>query len=118
MTWIERYDSLARATWTPSPATIGLIWMILDPVIVASFGFLFVQAFRRRVPWRVALPFALNLVTNPLFMPVFAGLRRVPPAADILTVGAALVWCAVAVWPHSRWVAAALQLLIAAMNRA
>ena len=85
MTWIEWYNSLAKPSWTPFPSTISLIWTILYPVIVASFGFVFVQAFRRRVPWLVALPFALNLVANLLFMPIFAGLRNVPlAAADIV----------------------------------
>ena len=29
MTWIEWYDSLAKPSWTPAPATISLIWTIL-----------------------------------------------------------------------------------------
>src|SRR3954452_25057861 len=130
MTWIEWYDSLAKPSWTPAPATISLIWTILYPIIVASFGFVFVQAARRKVPSKLAWPFAVNLVANLLFMPVFAGLRNVPlAAADILIVWATLVWCVVAVWPHAKWVAAAqvpyfvwvsvatvLQLSITAMN--
>lgn len=36
MTW---YNSLAKPSWTPSRATIGLIWTILYPVIVVNFGF-------------------------------------------------------------------------------
>src|SRR3954463_15148884 len=108
MSWIEGDDSRAKPPWTPAPATISLIWTILYPVILASFGFVFVQAARKKLPRRVALPFAINLVANLLFMPVFAGLRNVPlAAADILIVWATLVWCVVAVWPHSRWVAAA-----------
>src|SRR4051795_13176868 len=99
MTWIEWYDSLAKPSWTPAPATIGLIWTTLYPVIAASFGFVFVQASLRRVPGRVALPFAINLVANLLFMPIFSGLRGVPlAAADIVLVWATLVWCVVAVW--------------------
>ena len=130
MSWIDWYNSLAKPSWTPAPATISLIWMILYPVIVASFGFVFVQAFRRKMPSKVALPFAVNLVANLVFMPIFAGLRRVPlAAADIVIVWATLGWCVVAVWPHSRWVAVAqvpyfvwvsvatvLQLSITAMN--
>ena len=130
MTWIDWYDSLSKPSWTPTPSTISTIWMILYPVIVASFGFVFVQAFRRKLPRRVALPFAINLVANLLFMPIFAGLRSVPlAAADIVIVWATLVWCVVAVWPHYRWVALAqvpyfvwvtiatvLQLSITAMN--
>ena len=37
---------------------IGLIWQILYPIILVSFGFVFVQAIRKKVPWLVALPFA------------------------------------------------------------
>ena len=130
MSWIEWYNTLAKPGWTPAPATISLIWALLYPVIAASFGFVFVQASRRKMPGRVALPFAVNLVTNLLFMPIFAGLRNVPvAAADIVIVWATLVWCVVAVSPHSRWVAVAqlphfvwvsiatvLQLSITAMN--
>ena len=130
MSWIEWYNSLAKPGWTPAPATISLIWTILYPVIAASFGFVFVQASRRKMPLKVALPFAVNIVANLLFMPIFAGLRSVPlAAADIVIVWASLVWCVVAVWPHYRWVAFAqvpyfvwvsiatvLQLSITAMN--
>jgi translocator protein len=95
MTWIE--DSLAKPGWT-----------ILYPVIISSFGFVFVQAYRRKVPSKVALPFAVNFVANLLFMPVFAGLRSVPlAAADVVIVWATIIWCVVAVWPHYQWVAVA-----------
>jgi benzodiazapine receptor len=130
MTWIEWYNSLAKPSWTPAPSTISLIWMILYPIILISFGFVFVQAARKKLPGNVAVPFAINLVANLLFMPIFAGLRNVPlAAADILIVWATLVWCVVAVWPHYKWVAVAqvpyfvwvsiatvLQLSITAMN--
>lgn len=62
MSWIEWYDSLAKPSWTPAPATISLIWQILYPVILVSFGYVFVQAIRGKVPRRLALPFAVNLV--------------------------------------------------------
>ena len=130
MTWMEWYDSLAKPAWTPAPSTISLIWMILYPIILVSFGFVFVQAFRGKVPWRIAVPFAVNLVANLLFMPIFAGLRNVPlAAADIVIVWATILWCIIAVWPVYRWVAVAqvpyfvwvsiatvIQLSITAMN--
>ncbi len=130
MTWIDWYNSLAKPSWTPAPSTISLIWMILYPVILVSFAFVLVQAIRRKIPRMVALPFVINLITNLLFMPTFAGLRNVPLAAvDIMIVWATIIWCVVAVWPHYKWVAAAqgpyfvwvsiatvLQLSITAMN--
>ena len=130
MTWIDWYNLLEKPSWTPAPSTISLIWMILYPIILVSFGFVFIQAFRGKVGWKVAVPFAVNLVANLLFMPIFAGLRNVPlAAADILIVWATILWCMVAVWSHYRWVAVAqvpyfvwvsiatvLQLSITAMN--
>ena len=130
MTWMEWYNSLAKPSWTPAPGTIGLIWQILYPIILVTFGFVFVQTCRRKVPWRVALPFAINLVANLLFMPIFSGLRSVPLAAvDILVVWSTIIWMMVAIWRHYRWVSLAhvpyfiwvslatvLQLSMTAMN--
>lgn len=131
MTWMEWYESLAKPSWTPAPATIGLIWRVLYPIIIVSFGFVFVQAIRRRVPTLVALPFAINLVVNLIFTPIQFGMRSLPLAAlDIVVVWASILWCIAAVWRHYRWVAIAqvpyfvwvslatiLQLSITAMNR-
>ncbi len=108
MTWIEWYNTLEKPGWTPSPGTIGLIWRMLYPVILVSFGFVFLQALRRKLPWLVAAPFAINLAANLLFTPVQFGLRNLPLAAlDILIVLGTLVWMIVAVWPHYRWVSLA-----------
>ena len=131
MPWIDWYNSLAKPSWTPAPATIGLIWKILYPVILISFGFVFVQTIRGKVGWMVALPFAINLVANLIFTPIQFGMRNLPLAAvDILVVWATIIWCVIAVWPHFKWVAFAqgpyfvwvslatvLQLSITWMNR-
>lgn len=130
MDWMTWYNTLEKPGWTPAPATIGLIWQILYPIILVSFGFVFVQAFRRRVPWKVAVPFAINLVANLLFTPIQFGLRNLPLASiDILIVWGTIIWAVVVVWRHYRWVAVAqvpyfvwvsiatvLQLSITAMN--
>jgi translocator protein len=102
MTW---YNELIKPAWTPAPATIGLIWQILYPVIIVSFGFVFVQALRGRIPWRIALPFAFNLGANLVFTPIQFGLRNLPWASvDILMVWLTIPWLAVAIWPYYRWV--------------
>ncbi len=108
MTWMEWYDNLWKPSWTPSPSTIGLIWSILYPIIIVTFGFVFVQAFRKKVPMLVALPFAINLVANLLFMPIFSGLRNLPLAAvDIVVVWLTIIWMSVAIWKHYRWIVVA-----------
>ena len=123
--WIDWYNSLAKPSWTPTPATIGLIWQILYPIILVSFGFVFVQALRGKVSWWVALPFAINLVANLIFTPIQFGMRNLPLATvDILVVWATIIWCVMTVWPHFKWVAIAqgpylatvLQLSITWMN--
>ncbi len=130
MDWMPWYDALAKPSSTPAPATIGLIWQILYPIILVSFGFVFIQAFRRKVPWLVVLPFVLNLVSNLIFTPILFGMQNLLAASvDILIVWATIIWCVVAIWPHFKWVGVAqgpyfvwvslatvLQLSITAMN--
>lgn len=130
MDWLTWYNSLAKPSWTPAPATIGLIWQVLYPIIIVSCGFIFVQAIRGKVPWMVGLPFAIGLVANLLFTPIQFGLRNLPLASvDILVVWATIIWMMIVVWPYYRWVAVIqvpyfvwvslatiLQLSITAMN--
>ncbi len=108
MEWIDWYDSLKKPLWTPAPATIGLIWQCLYPIIVATFGFVFVQAFRKKLPWFVAVPFAINLIANLTFTPIQFGLRNLPLAAvDILIVWGTIIWMVCAVWSYHKWVSLA-----------
>jgi benzodiazapine receptor len=108
MDWMTWYNSLQKPAWTPAPSTIGLIWQIIYPIILITFGFVFMQAFRGKVGWLIALPFAINLVANLIFTPIQFGMRNLPLAAvDILIVWATIIWLAVAIWPQYRWVALA-----------
>lgn len=108
MTWINWYNSLEKPSWTPEPSTIGLIWRILYPIIVVTFSFVLVQAIRRKVPWRTAVPYGINLVANLLFTPILFGLRNLALAAvDILVVWITILWMIVTFWKRYRWVAVA-----------
>lgn len=105
---MEWYESLVKPSWTPEPATIGLIWRVLYPVILITFGWVFVQTARGRMPRRVAVPFAVNLVANLVFTPIQFGLRNLTLAAvDILIVWGTILWMMVAVWKPARWIAVA-----------
>ena len=106
--WLEWYNSLVKPSWTPAPATIGMIWQILYPIIIVTFGFVFVQAMRNKLPWKVALPFAINLVANLIFTPIQFGMRNLPLAAvDIVIVWTTIIWLATVVWKHYKWVSLA-----------
>ena len=130
MDWMTWYNSLAKPAWTPAPATIGLIWQILYPIILASFVFVMVQAFRGKISWWVALPFIINLIANIIFTPIQFGMRNLPLAAvDILVVWGTIVWMMAAIYrfypivsfaqiPYLIWVSIAtvLQIAITTMN--
>jgi tryptophan-rich sensory protein len=130
MGWLSWYNGLVKPSWTPTPATIGLIWQILYPIILVTFGFVFIQMIRGQIGWKIALPFAINLVANLIFTPIQFGMRNLPLAAvDILIVWGTIIWMSVAIWRRYRWVnlaqipyfvwvslATVLQLSITAMN--
>jgi benzodiazapine receptor len=108
MSWMEWYETLWKPVWTPAPKVIGLIWQILYSIILVSFGFVFIQASRRKLPRKVAIPFGINLVANLIFTPIQFGMRNLPLAAlDILIVWATIIWMSVVIWKHYRWVAVA-----------
>lgn len=108
MNWMTWYNSLAKPSWTPAPSTIGLIWSVLYPIIAVTFTLVFLRAYQAKIPWKIALPFAINLLANLMFMPLFSGLRSIELAAvDIVIVWGTIIWCIVAIWPHSRWIALA-----------
>ena len=108
MSMMEWYNSLAKPGWTPEPAFIGLMWQIIYPIIIVTFGFVALQAIRKKIPPAVLLPFAVNLASNVAFTPIQFGLRNLPLAAvDILVIWGSIIWLSVAIWKHYRWVAIA-----------
>jgi tryptophan-rich sensory protein len=105
---MDWYNSLAKPSWTPDPAFIGLMWQIIYPIIIVTFGFVFVQAARRKIPRAVAVPFLVNLIANLIFTPIQFGLRNLTLASiDILIVWGSIVWLVAAIWRHYRWIAVA-----------
>lgn len=108
MNWLEWYNSLVKPDWTPSPGTIGTIWQILYPIILGTFGYVFMQFFRGKVTGLVALPFLINLLSNLVFTPIQFGMRNMPLASvDIMIIWTSIIWLMIAIWPYHRWVAIA-----------
>ena len=106
MPWKTWYDALEKPAWTPEPSTISLIWTLLYPVILVTFGYVFVQVLWRKLTWPVAIPFAINLLANIAFTPILFGLRNLPLVAlDIAIVWLTILWAMKAIWPHHRWIA-------------
>ncbi|QDT92646.1 TspO/MBR family protein [Gimesia algae] len=106
MNWLDWYNTLSKPDWTPEPSTISLIWQILYPIILISFGYVFIQVGKGSIPKVKAIPFVINLIANLSFTPLLFGLRNLPLATlDILIVWFSILWMAFSIWRHSRWVA-------------
>ena len=104
--WLLWYDALEKPAWTPPPATIGLIWQVLYPIIAITFGFVLIQILRKKLPWILVLPFAINLIANLAFTPLQFGLQNLGLALlDIAIVWLTIPWCMAWVWHQYRWVA-------------
>lgn len=77
-------------------------------MIPVSFGFVFLQASRGKVPLLVALPFAINLTANLIFTPIQFGLGSLPLASiDILLIWATIPSACATIWKHYPWVSIA-----------
>ena len=125
------YSQLTKPTWAPPSWLFGPVWSVLYAIIAVSFSSVFYKAFTNKIPWIVALPFALNLFFNFAFTPLQFGLRsNLLASIDILLVLGTLIWALVSIWPHAKWVvyvnvpyllwvsfATILQLTITFLNR-
>lgn len=99
----EWYQQLNKPFFAPPPGAFGVAWGILYPIIFASFGYVFYQGWRKKIPFRVVLPFMINLVGNLIFPPIQLGTRNFLLAAvDITIVVLSLVWAMKAIWPYSK----------------
>lgn len=100
------YAMLIKPSWAPPAWIFGLVWPVLYIVIAVTFNVVFFKAFKKRLSWTIALPFALNLIFNLAFTPIQFGLRNnLLAAADIIFVLGTLVWSLLAIWPFEKWIA-------------
>ncbi|MFA6519611.1 MAG: TspO/MBR family protein [Candidatus Paceibacterota bacterium] len=102
------YQALIKPTWSPPAWIFGPVWTVLYAVIAVTYGTVFYKVFTGALPWKVAVPFALNLVFNFSFTYFQFGLKNNYLASvDILLILGTLVWALVAIYPHLKWVALA-----------
>jgi len=102
----EWYSTLIKPSFAPPASIFGIVWPILYVFIAISFGRVFWLAAKKKIPFRAAVPFALNLVFNLVFTPIQFGLQNnFLAAADILLVLGTLIWAILAIYPHQKWVA-------------
>ncbi len=101
-TW---YNTLIKPAWAPPSWLFGPVWTALYLIIAGTFGTVFYKAVKRELPFKTALPFALNLFFNFAFTPLQFGLKNnLLAAVDIVLVLVTLVWAFATAWLKLRWV--------------
>lgn len=105
MTTYNYYSQLIKPSWAPPSWVFGPVWTVLYVLIAISFWAVFYEVFNGKLPRKVALPFALNLIFNFAFTPIQFGLQNnLLAAADILLVLSTLIWSMIAVYSYKKWV--------------
>jgi len=100
-----QYADYVQPSFAPPSEWFGIVWTILYIIIAISFGYVFYQTIRKKLPFMVALPFLLNLVFNFAFTTLQFGLQNLLLASiDIVLVLGTLIWAMVAVWKKYKWV--------------
>lgn len=100
------YQTLIRPDFAPPSWVFGPVWSVLYAIIAVSFGYVFLQVIRGAIPWVVALPFVLNLLSNAAFTPLQFGLQNnLLAAIDIFIVLGTLLWALYVIYPYAPWVA-------------
>lgn len=99
------YQSLVRPAWAPPGWLFGPVWTVLYILIAISFGFVFYKTLKKKLSWKIALPFLLNLVFNFIFSPIQFGLQNnLLAAIDVILVLATLIWAMAVIYKRVPWV--------------
>lgn len=124
------YEQLRKPRWAPKPQLFGLVWSILYPLILGSYGFFMYRTIQGYFAESVAALFTLNLILNFMFTPIQFRLRNnLLALLDLLLVDLTLIWLVLimdnysvavqwALLPYLVWVlfATALQISITYLN--
>lgn len=99
------YTVLIKPDWAPPAWVFGPVWSVLYAIIAISFGAVFYKVYSKEIPFKVAIPFVLNIVFNAAFTPLQFGLQNnLLASIDIVLVLVTLVWGLIAVYPYMKWV--------------
>lgn len=104
----EWYFKLNKPTWTPEPKTIGLIWSVLYPIIIITYGYVFYKVIKSEIPAYILIPFIINVIANIIFTPILFRLKNLRLATlDILLVLVTIPITMYSIWTYNKYIALA-----------
>ena len=100
------YNDYVKPTWFPPSYLFGIVWSILYPIIFATFGYVIYLFIKKKIDFRTALPFILNLLFNFLFTPIQFGLQNnLLALIDITFVVITLTWALIKIYKTNKMIA-------------
>ncbi len=103
-----QYLDFIKPSWSPEPRVFGTVWSILYTIIAIVIIALIVQVVRKKISWKLLIPFGVNLIVNLIFTWIQFGLKNMELAfADILLVLITIVRCMIAIRKHNKWMSIA-----------
>ncbi len=97
------YSEYKKPKISPPEWVFGPVWTVLYTLIAISLFIVFAKLGKQELPFIVALPFILNIISNLLYTPVNFGLKNLGAATIIIyLILATTIWAMVAIWKYSR----------------
>lgn len=101
----EFYQKLIKPEWSPPAWVFGPVWSVLYLIIGVTYGYCGWLFFKGKIPFKIILPFILNIIFNLLFTPIqFSLQNNILAAVDVLLVLGTLIWLMIAIYPYAKWV--------------
>lgn len=105
MDTFNQYQNYKLPPLSPPGYLFGIVWPILYILIAISYGFVFYQAIKGKISWKLTIPFIINLAANFSYTYFQFGLKNYTLAViDILIILTTIIITMILMWSRYRFV--------------